>query len=118
MLNTGTRKVTRKACKPGGIRRKTCRGYKGRRYECPLKLSGKDLEIFVGNVRQSGGWITINDESLYLNRGLHKSRSIWGLRTSKPTAHFNDETQTIRIGSTKIVIASCQKYEHVKKYLA
>ena len=109
--------VTRKACKKGKSLRKTCRGYKGRRYECPLMLRGKDLEIFVGNSRQSGGWISISKESLYLNRGLHKSRSIWPLQTSKPSTHFNDATQTIRIGSTKIVIASCQNYERVKEYL-
>ena len=106
-----------KVCKGLPLRRKTCRGFKGRRYECPLKLQGKDLEIYVGGVRRTGGWISVNNETLYMNRGKQATRGIWDLETKKPVVRTNDATQTIHIGSTKVVIASCQKYERVKEYL-
>ncbi len=74
--------------------------------------------MYVGGVRQTGGWISVNNEMLYLNRGNQKTRSTWDLETKKPSVRAIDTTQTIHIGSTKIVISSCQKYERVKEYLA
>ena len=102
---------TRKACK--ALRRKTCRGYKGRRFDCPLKLSGKAIEITHKGIPQKGEWLSINNEHLYIS--LNNGR----INTAVPTkASCNDKTQTIRIRSTKVHIPSCSAYETVKGYLS
>jgi hypothetical protein len=110
-IATGGRRTTRKAC--AARKRKTCRGYKGRRFDCPLKLSGKAVEITHKGIPQKGGWLSINNESLYIS--LNQGR----INTAVPTkASCNDETQTIRIRSTKVHIPSCSAYETVKSYLS
>ena len=101
---------TRKAC--AARKRKTCRGYKGRRFDCPLKLSGKEIEITHKGVLQKGEWLSINNEYLYIS--LNKGR----INVPVPAkATFNDETQTIRFRTTTMRIPNCSAYETVKGYL-
>jgi hypothetical protein len=102
---------TRKACV--ARKRKTCRGFRGRRFDCPLKLSGKAVVITHKGIPQKGGWLSINNESLYIS--LNQGR----INTAVPTkASCNDKEQTIRIRSTKVHIPSCSAYETVKSYLS
>jgi hypothetical protein len=104
---------TRKACKP--LRRKTCRGFKGRTYDCDLTLRGKAVAISVKGALQKGGWLSINNERIYISR--EKGRFLSGLPLKKK-ATFNDESQTIRIGTTTVQIPSCGAYERVKELLS
>jgi hypothetical protein len=103
---------TRKACK--ALRRKTCRGYKGRRYDCGLKLTGKEVAISVKGVHQKKGWLSINNESVYIARDNSRLNAALPL---KMKVSCNDETQTVQIGSTKMQISRCGAYERVKEYL-
>jgi hypothetical protein len=102
---------TRKAC--AARKRKTCRGFRGRRFDCPLKLTGKAVEITHKGIPQKGGFLSINNEFLYIS--LNTGR----INMAVPTkATCNDETQTIRIRSTMVHIPSCSAYETVKNYLS
>lgn len=103
---------TRKACK--ALRRKTCRGSRGRRYDCGLRLEGKAVAIFVKGVHQKRGWLSINDERIYVARDKGRLSAELPLRTK---VSFDDDTQTVRIGSTTVEIPSCAAYEGVKEYL-
>jgi hypothetical protein len=104
---------TRKACKP--LRRKTCRGFRGRRHDCDLTLKGKAVAISVKGVHQKKGWISINNERVYLARDT--GRFLAGLPLETKVS-FDDASQTIRIGSTTVQIPRCAAYERVKEYLA
>jgi hypothetical protein len=104
---------TRKACKKP-LRRKTCRGSRGRRHECDLTLRGKAVAISVKGVLQKRGWLSINNERIYIAR--ENSRFLAGLPL-ETKASFDDASQTIRIGSTTVQIPRCAAYERVKEYI-
>ena len=104
---------TRKACKKP-LRRKTCRGSRGRRHDCDLTLRGKDVAVSVKGVLQKRGWLSINNERIYIARD--NSRFLAGLPL-ETNASFHDDSQTIRIGSTTVEIPHCAAYERVKEYI-
>ena len=101
---------TRKVC--AARKRKTCRGFRGRRFDCPLKLSGKAVVITHKGIPQKGGFLSINNEYLYIS--LNNGRINMALPVK---ATCDDKTQTIRIHSTKVHIPSCSAYKTVAKYL-
>ena len=110
--------TTRKACKTK-IKRKTCRGFGGRRYECPLKLRRSDVEIYAGAVHHKKGWVSIGAGQIYLSKDY--GRTVWYLSNmesaERPTIRFNDDTQTIRVNSYKIIIKHCAHYNRAKEIL-
>lgn len=91
-----------------------CSGYKGRRYECGLKLQGKAVAISVNGVHQKHGFLSINKEHIYI-AGDH-SRLNASLPLSTPF-RCSDTNQTVRIGATTLQVPSCRAYERVKEYL-
>ena len=105
---------TRKVCRGKALKRTMCRGYKGRRYECGLKLQGKEVAISVNGVHQKHGFLSINKEHIYIARD--HSRLNASLPLSVPV-RCNDTTQTVRIGATTLQVPSCRAYERVKEYL-
>jgi len=91
-----------------------CRGYKGRRYDCGLKLQGKAVAISVNGVHQKHGFLSINNESIYIARDHSRLNAALPLHR---TVKCNDATQTVRIGATALQVPSCRAYERVKEYL-
>jgi len=86
----------------------------GRRYDCGLKLHGKEVAMSVKGVHQKKGWLSINNEQIYIARDNSRLNAALPLKTK---VVCNDETQTVTIGSTKMQIPQCGAYERIKEYL-
>jgi len=72
------------------------------------------VAISVKGVHQKKGWLSINNEQIYIAHDNGRLNSALPLK-SKVTC--NDQSQTVTIGATKIQIPGCGAYERVKEYL-
>jgi len=77
------------------------------------------VEIYAGAVRQKKGWVSIGAGQIYLSKDY--GRTAWYLSNmepaERPTIRFNDDTQTIRVNSYKIIIKHCAHYNRAKEIL-
>ena len=77
------------------------------------------MEIYAGAVHQKKGWVSISGSDIYLSKDY--GRTVWYLSNmepaERPTIGFNDDTQTIRVNSYKIIIKRCAHYNRAKEIL-
>lgn len=90
---------------------------KTRKCKKALHITKKDAALYVGSVEQKGRWwVSISDSLLYISRDT--GRSYWMLQKVRPTIHFSDTKQTVRIASNRLVIHSPTLYNCIKGALS
>lgn len=104
-------------------RSKSPSGRSGKNVE--IKVSGKDLELYHNDKKLPSDksiWVSVTSKRgmVYISRGK-LGRSYWVLgailKSKLPRISFNDQGQTIKFSSYRMVINNRNKYQRIKDIL-